>query len=181
MSDPYGGSSGDRNIHYEETRAQPAVDPYATPSGQPSDPYPQGSPPEHGGQGYPGEQQYLAPPQYGQQSYGQAPYDPKYGPPAYNPYSNYQPPPSNGMAIASFITSLAGTFLLCGVSGIVGIILGVIALNRSKQLQGAGRGMAIAGIVIGAAQLVLAIGFAVVVLILVAHGDTSGSTSGSTV
>lgn len=86
------------------------------------------------------------------------------------------------MAIASFVTSLAGTFVLCGVSGIVGIILGIVALNRSKELQDAGRGMAIAGIVIGAAQLVLAIGFAILMFVLIAHGDSSGSgTVGNTV
>jgi len=179
MSDPYGGGPSDRNIHYEETRAQPAVDPYAAPADQPYVASPQYGQQPYGQPGY-GQQAYGQP-GYGQQADGGPAYDPKYGPPAYNPYSNYQPAPSNGMAIASFVTSLAGMFVLCGVSGIVGIVLGVIALNRSKQLQDAGRGMAIAGIVIGAAQLVLAIGFVIVVFVLAAHGESSGGTAGSTV
>ena len=168
MSDPYGGASGDRNLHEQETRAQPAVDPYAPPSDS-ANPYP-GTEPAYGQQGY-SQPGYGQP--YGQQSYGQ----PGYGQLPYNPYGAYQPQPSNGMAIASFVTSLAGTFVLCGVSGIVGIILGVIALRRSKTMQDAGRGLAIAGIVIGAVQLVLVLAFAIFLIAVSAHDGSSGGTS----
>ncbi|RNI19876.1 DUF4190 domain-containing protein [Flexivirga caeni] len=178
MSDPY----GDRNVHEQETRAQPAVDPYAQPSGTPD-----------GQGGYPGQSGYGQQSPYGTPGYGQPPtygdasaygQSPAYGAPAYgqqpyNPYAGYQPAPTNGMAIASFVTSLAGIFVFCGVSGIVGIILGIIALNRSKERQGAGRGMAIAGIVIGAVQLVLAIGLIIVIVIAAAHDQstTGGATT----
>jgi hypothetical protein len=169
MSDPYGAAPGDRNVHEEETRAQPAVDPYAAPPAGSANPYP-------GQQPY--WQQAYGQQSYGQQSYGQPGYGaPAYGQPAYNPYGAYQPQPSNGMAIASFVTSLAGTFVLCGVSGIVGIILGVIALRRSKELQGTGRGMAIAGIVIGAVQLVLVVALAIVLIAVSVHDGSSGGTT----
>ncbi|MFO0704551.1 MAG: DUF4190 domain-containing protein [Candidatus Andersenbacteria bacterium] len=48
----------------------------------------------------------------------------------------------NGMAIASFILSLVGL-------GVIGIILGFVALNQIKKEGGEGRGFAIAGIIIG--------------------------------
>jgi len=63
----------------------------------------------------------------------------------------YQPPPqatgTNGMAIASLVCSLFGW--LCIIGGILGIIFGFLALNQIKQSGQGGRGMAIAGIVIG--------------------------------
>lgn len=126
-------------------------DPYATPPAQ---------------QGYPPA------------GHGQPPYP---TPAAYGQGYGYQPAPSNGMAIASFVTSLAGSFAVCGVSGIVGIVLGIIALNRSKELQGTGRGMAIAGIVIGAVQIVLLVGFIIAMIVLTSQSDTGGGTVGSTV
>jgi uncharacterized membrane protein len=38
----------------------------------------------------------------------------------------------------------------CGIGSIVGIVLGVIALNQIKQTNQYGRGLAIAGIAVGA-------------------------------
>jgi hypothetical protein len=55
------------------------------------------------------------------------------------------PPPqatTNGLAIASLVTSLVGV-------GVVGVILGHIALAQIKRLGQAGRGMALAGVIIG--------------------------------
>lgn len=162
MSDPYGegGVARDRSRHEQETTAQPVVDPHwqsgsATPSAYPGPPPPQ-----------PEQSTYQSPSFYGPRPTAGVPQGyPQYPqpvPPA--PYAAYQPPPSNGFAIASFVTSLVGTFLLFGISGIVGIVLGIIALGRSKETEGAGRGLAIAGIVIGTLQWVL---LAVVVVIFV--------------
>ena len=55
---------------------------------------------------------------------------------------------TNGMAIAALVTSLAGSF--CGV-GFLGLVFGLIALNQIKKSDGAetGKGMAIAGVIIG--------------------------------
>ncbi|HWC21242.1 MAG TPA: DUF4190 domain-containing protein [Flexivirga sp.] len=173
MSDPYGERSpADRQFHEQETTAQPAVDPYA-PSpypGQPTDPYAQQGQSAYGPEGYPqyGQQpQGYSQPGYGQSQYGQQPYPPygqqsPYGAPG-TPYTAYQPKPTNGLAIAAFVTSLAG-FVFCFVAGIVAIVLGVLGLNRSKEIGGVGRGMSIAGIVIGAVQVVASIGYIVAII-----------------
>jgi hypothetical protein len=46
-------------------------------------------------------------------------------------------------------TSIGG-IVTCGLAGIVGLVLGIVALNQIKRDGTAGRGMAIAGIVVGA-------------------------------
>ncbi|OMC14715.1 DUF4190 domain-containing protein [Mycobacterium sp. SP-6446] len=74
-------------------------------------------------------------------------------PPRYPPPGGYgyQPPPpavgTNGLAITSLVCSLFGW--LCIIGGILGIILGVLALGQIRQSGQGGRGLAIAGIVIG--------------------------------
>jgi uncharacterized membrane protein len=59
------------------------------------------------------------------------------------------------MAIASLIASFTG--LLCCIGGIVGIVLGIIALDQIKKTRQDGYGMAVAGIVIGIATLIVAL------------------------
>jgi hypothetical protein len=63
----------------------------------------------------------------------------------------YQPPPqssgTNGFAIASLVCSLVGW--ICGIGPILGLVFGFVALGQIKQTGQGGRGMAIAGIVIG--------------------------------
>ncbi|MCL2694706.1 MAG: DUF4190 domain-containing protein [Clostridiales bacterium] len=82
-------------------------------------------------------------------------------------YATAQPTPAgkpNGMAVASMICGICG-FICCGVSGIVGLILGIVAKKRIKQTGEGGNGFATAGIACGA----VAAGFwllYVVVLIL---------------
>ncbi|NNG38580.1 DUF4190 domain-containing protein [Flexivirga sp. ID2601S] len=110
--------------------------------------------------------------QYGAGYGGQYPAQPGYGAPYQggSPYVAYQEKPSNGLAIASLVTSLCGIFL-CFIGSLVGIGLGIAALSQAKK-TGAGRGMAIAGIVIGAVEIVLGIGFFIV---LFATGSSSSS------
>jgi hypothetical protein len=95
---------------------------------------------------------------HGADPYGQ-PYPSQYGPDSpqpgqpYHPYGHpgygRQPPPgTSGMAVAALITSAAG-LLLCGITCPVGAILGHVALNRIKQTGQQGRGLALAGIIIG--------------------------------
>ena len=72
------------------------------------------------------------------------------------------------MAIGALVVSLAG-WAACGLVSWVGIILGVIALRQIRESGDAqeGRGMAIAGIVIGAVTTVgwlLYVGFWVFVI-----------------
>lgn len=107
----------------------------------------------YAGPGYPG-QGYPVQPQYG------------YGGPHYPPGMPYPPPvprPTDGMAIAA---------LICGmVAGPVGLILGIIALGRIRRSGAQGRGMAVAGIVLGALSIVAT----AILVVLAATGafDTS--------
>src|SRR5580693_3611048 len=81
-----------------------------------------------------------------------------YGYPS-SPEDGYGYPPRragmNGMAIASLVCSLLGW--LCGIGPILGIIFGVLALNKIKETGQGGRGLAIAGIAIGAVLIVFGI------------------------
>ena len=45
--------------------------------------------------------------------------------------------------------------MLCGIGSIIGIVLGVVALNQIKQTHEGGRGLAIAGIAVGAVTLLI--------------------------
>jgi Domain of unknown function (DUF4190) len=71
-----------------------------------------------------------------------------------------QPPPqrvgTNPMAVASLVCSLFGW--LCVVGPLFGLIFGFVALNQIRQTGQRGRGMALAGIVLGAILVVLTIG-----------------------
>ncbi|MEV7007629.1 DUF4190 domain-containing protein [Streptosporangium sp. NPDC051022] len=94
---------------------------------------------------------------YGNQPGGYGPPQGGYGPPGgygtppgggYDPYGYGAQPPrgNNGMAIATLILGIAGLFV-CGLTSIVGIVLGHISLNQIKRTGEEGRGMAIAGLI----------------------------------
>ncbi|GIG40828.1 DUF4190 domain-containing protein [Cellulomonas phragmiteti] len=110
--------------------------PYAAPGGQP----PYGTPPPAGPQPPYGS----PPPPYG------APYGrpPGYGAPG-QPYNAAPVVPTDGLAVASLATSVAGLVLLGGATGPIGIGLGIGALARVRRTGARGRGMAIAGIAVG--------------------------------
>lgn len=121
-------------------------------------------PPGHGGPPYPpGPPQFGGPPP----GYGPPPY-----PGAYYPAPGYQgdywshdvaAPGTNGMAIASLIASFTGLF--CCVGGIAAIVLGTIAIDQIKRTRQDGYGLAVAGIVIGIATLVVTL----IVMIFAVH------------
>jgi hypothetical protein len=86
------------------------------------------------------------------------------GPPpypgSYDPYQVYQASSyrTNGLAVASLITSIAGVVLgiplaiFCYLGlliPVVGAVLGAVALSQIRRTHQPGRGLAIAGIVIG--------------------------------
>ncbi|KWX61767.1 DUF4190 domain-containing protein [Mycobacterium sp. NAZ190054] len=123
------------------------------PAGYPP-PYPDaGSPPP-----YPN-------PGYGAPGYGGAPYPPPYGtmPGGYPPaggwtgadygYGAPAPQGTNSMAIGSLVASCVGLF--CCVGSILGIVLGIVAMNQIKQTHQDGHGLAIAGIVVGVVTLLI--------------------------
>ena len=101
------------------------------------------------------------------------PYNPApYGAPAY--LGSYAParPGTNGLAIASFICGLA---FFCGITAPVAVVLGHVALSQIKRTGESGRGLAIAGLVLG--YLVVA-GWVVLIVVGLAN-SSGGSTSGS--
>ncbi|WP_407344866.1 DUF4190 domain-containing protein [Pengzhenrongella phosphoraccumulans] len=136
--------------------APPAAAPqYAAPQyAAPQNAAPQYAPPLYAAQGYPA----------GQYAAGQPAADP-YGPPvpgadrglasynyAYGPGNTYAAQRTSGLAIASLVTSLAA--FLFAITAPVGLVLGIVALNGIKRDGTQGRGLAIAGIVVGAVMTV---------------------------
>ena len=131
--------------------AQPAYDPNAQqqPYGQQQQPY--------GQQPY-GQQQQPYPQQpYGQQPYGQQ--------------------PSNGLGIAALV---AGILALLGCAipfvglfpGIAALVLGILGRNRAKSGAATNGGMALAGIIMGAINIVVGIG---IIILLVKYGTWTSS------
>ncbi|MEV7962303.1 DUF4190 domain-containing protein [Oerskovia paurometabola] len=149
------------------------ADPYAPPApGFPTTPPPAGNP-AYGPYGAPGTPVYGSPPG----AYGTDPsalsYPPGY-PGAYGPGhptgygpqpgwptpswdASFAPPPrQNGLALASMITSLVG-LAFCMVPGVVGLILGIVALQQISRDGTTGRGFAITGIAVGAVATALVV------------------------
>ncbi|NVI90008.1 DUF4190 domain-containing protein [Actinomadura sp. BRA 177] len=89
------------------------------------------------------------------------------GPGYGSPYGNDK---TNGLAVAAFVTGLLGCF------GVLGAILGAIALGQIGRNGGRGRGLAIAGIVLSCLWIVTGIAIGVIV----AASDSSSTGSGST-
>lgn len=81
--------------------------------------------------------------------YGQPPYyQPAYPP----PLVIAQGPPTSGLAVASMVVGIVGAvggWCALGIPCVVAIVLGHFALNATKNGQRSGRGMAIAGLVLG--------------------------------
>ncbi|WP_127782284.1 DUF4190 domain-containing protein [Rhodococcus sp. X156] len=168
----------------------PPSDPFAKAPRQ--DPYAGGGQDPYAGGGYP-EQQPYAQPGYGQQEYAQPGYgEQEYAQPAYGQehgqqYGQYGAEPygqqypgypqaarTNGMAIAALVTALAALPVTGGLLSFVGAILGHVAMSQMKRTGEEGRGMALAGIIIGwsvTALWVLFAGF--IILVAVAASDSS--------
>lgn len=74
-------------------------------------------------------------------------------------FNTYDPPPQKqpkGLAIAALIIGIAAIVLSCcygGFIGVVGIILGIVHLRKTS----AGKGMAIAGIIMSAVGLIISL------------------------
>jgi Domain of unknown function (DUF4190) len=81
---------------------------------------------------------YGPPPAYGGAGYGYTPYAAKRG--------------TNGMAIASLVL---GILWLDWIGTVLALVFGYIALSQIKRRQQGGRGLAIAGIVLGWVEVAL--------------------------
>jgi Domain of unknown function (DUF4190) len=67
---------------------------------------------------------------------------------------------TNGIAIASLVSSLVGLFFLPFVGTVVGVVLGHVARRRIANEPQDGDGFAIAGLIIGYLGIALWMGFA---------------------
>lgn len=72
---------------------------------------------------------------------------------------------SNGFAIAGFVVSLVSSLLCCGTFNVLALILSIIGLIKSKELNGRGKGLAIAGIVIASIMFIIDI-----IIVIVYYG-----------
>lgn len=112
--------------------------------------------------GYPGA---PTPPPYGA-SDGQNPYYPQqpygYGAaPAYIPTA--PPAKTNALAITSLVSSIAAFVIVPLIGSIVGVITGHISLKQLRTSGEAGRGMALAGTIVGW----VGIGLSVITIVLI--------------
>ena len=65
---------------------------------------------------------------------------------------------TNSLAIAGFVCSIMG-FFCCGIPALVGLILSIVGYSQIKSRNEGGKGLAVAGIIIGAVLPVLMIVF----------------------
>ena len=63
------------------------------------------------------------------------------------------------MAIASLVCGLVGLLIFGFVLGPLAIIFGAVGIGKANKLGGKGKGMAIAGLIIGAVDVLLIIVF----------------------
>jgi hypothetical protein len=78
------------------------------------------------------------------------------------------------MAIASLVSSLLGW--VCAIGPILGIIFGFVALSQIKKTGQSGRGMALAGIIIGFVVVAIMVVYLIIVIMVAAtHPDTNAA------
>ncbi len=85
-----------------------------------------------------------------------------YQPPGYQPYGAMQPAQqgNSGMAVASLVLSLVGLipcFWGLQIPGLLGTIFGFIGMKQTADNARRGRGMAIAGLVVGIVLVVVCV------------------------
>jgi len=124
------------------------------------------------GQYDPNTGQYGAtdPAQYGAAPGYTAPQQPQYGQP--QPYgAGYAAPrPTNILAIISLVASILGF-------SIPGIIMGHIAQNQIKRTGDNGKGLALAGTIVGYAGLALGIIVLIFYIVIIAASVAAGTSS----
>lgn len=120
---------------------------------------------------------YQAPPA----AYGPPPVAPPVGPPGYGypaaPYGFAPVRRTNGLAIAAMVCSFF--FWLYGIGAVLGVVFGFIARSQIKRSGGTqqGKGMALAGIIIGFVGIAV-VAAAVIVLVAVVHHCQQTGTCG---
>jgi len=143
--------------------------------------------PGYGSQPAPGYGPQPAPgygPPPGGGGFGPPPVDPGYPPmvdagygypPGGAPYGYLAAPKTNGLAIASLVCSFF--FWLYGIGAVLAIVFGFIARSQIKRSAGMqrGGGMALAGIIIGFAGIVIGVVLTVIIVAVVHHCQQNGN------
>ncbi len=101
-------------------------------------------------------------------------------PGASGPYGFVPLPKTNGLAVAAMVCSFF--FWLYGIGAVLGIVFGFIARSQIKRSGGAqqGRGMALAGIIIGFAGIAIGIVLVIVLVVVVNHCERNGTCTTTT-
>ena len=150
MSDPTPQNPAPEPGAYPPVPPAPGAAQPAAPAGPGAYPPPaQGAypPPAYGAPASPAAPSYGAAPAYGAASgYGAAP-----------GYGYGAQPKTNTLAIVSLIASISGFVILPFIGSVVGVITGHMSLNQLKTSGEQGRGMALAGTIVGWVGLGLAI------------------------
>ncbi|HET6699280.1 MAG TPA: DUF4190 domain-containing protein [Nocardioidaceae bacterium] len=128
--------------------------------------------------GEPGDGQPAGPPPPGYGAPGGYPGGPQQGAPGQGPHPGYPGPrPTNTKATAALITGITTLVLSwccgAGVLGAIAIVLGVRARSEIRSSQGTqeGDGIALAGIITGAAAVVIGLLVLVAIVAVIASGQ----------
>lgn len=77
------------------------------------------------------------------------------------------------MAVLALVIGIISFVCVWGIGGVLAIVFGILGLNRSKAMDGEGRGMSIAGIVLGIVNIIGTI--AMVILFTVVLNEAAKS------
>ena len=164
--DPTASLGANRDGHTRSFDPPPPVDPYSPPAPPPAPAY---QPPP---MAYPPQPPAYQPPVYQPPAYQAQP--PVYQPPVYQPpLSPYQPAagypaqyqpmtmpvtaPTSGWSVAALVLGILGILVgwcALGIPCVLAVVFGHLGLNETKHGAKAGKGMAIAGLVLGYVCLV---------------------------
>lgn len=123
---------------------------------------------------------------YGYPTPAPTPAAPSYGYPPASPYPSYgagygqqgwQQPPSNGMGVTSMVLGIIAVagFCMYGlgiVLGVLALIFGIIGMKKANRGEATNRGMAIAGVVLGAIGTLVSAVFLAFIIWAIVEGES---------
>lgn len=87
------------------------------------------------------------------------------------PAAGGAPNPNNAMAVAALVLGILTFVCLGPIAGILAIIFGFLGMKKAKEMGGTGKGMALAGLILGAVGTVLSV--IVFIVFVVAAGTAT--------
>ena len=163
---------------------EPPPDPSSYPGPGGENPYGAPQQPQYGN---PYQSQQPQQPPYQQNPYGQAPYpqQPYQQPSGYPPYQ--VAPPTDGLGLGAMIVGILSLVGSCAYGlGLLGapaaLIMGRISMKRIDRSEGrlGGRGMALAGFILGIVGTVLLVLAIIAVVVIIVIGVNGGFDDNST-